>query len=565
MRHFFDSFALPASLLILLATSAVDAEDLAWPYNLPRTMKYYPEDEAHITREMELRRRLLRQAPSGMRKMSGDDEGEKFFLHYWNFGEEPAQPELQDQQLEYLNTTLAKPALLAAIAPHTNHNGLHFGRNLFARGFECPGGSTVCSALGSDLCCPTAETCVSIAAGKQNSTATCWQQTAAIEGTEKKQASWSASAGSSIERPEDPLPQFRTMPGPQDDENRSRPNKSNKDASTQSSPKPKGGSILQFEASTDVKRFAKRYRTEISASSSSIISTFVAFPLDFAKSRMQSYETSFTHTIKDAYKAEGLRAFWRGVGPPIASVTVVRTISFSLYQRMKYVLDERITRITGHSPLAIANAPGSYPNAYTMACFGLAGAASGALITTLSCPFELTKLNEQLAGKMAREARSQAKSAGSTMVEVKTGSWNTARRLVQDRGWRGLYSGYSLHLLRDTIGTAIYFTTYESVKQLMANSQGRDPTSPYAVLAAGGLCGVLTSALIYPIDVAKTLFQKALLSAGSGHAARPKISFFQTGSYRGLGVSVLRSCMLNMIFFSNFESVKKAINALEVD
>ncbi len=31
----------------------------------------------------------------------------------------------------------------------------------------------------------------------------------------------------------------------------------------------------------------------------------------------------------------------------------------------------------------------------------------------------------------------------------------------------------------------------------------------------------------------------------------------------GLGVSVARSCILNMIFFSNFEMVKKRINALD--
>ena len=88
---------------------------------------------------------------------------------------------------------------------------------------------------------------------------------------------------------------------------------------------------------------------------------------------------------------------------------------------------------------------------------------------------------------------------------------------------------------------------------------------------------------IYPIDVAKTLYQKALLSAGSGHAERPRIKFFMYGGYRGnavfcssekytaiadsgtgLGVSVLRSCVINAIFFSNFELIKKHINALEV-
>ncbi|KAK0263279.1 hypothetical protein LTR91_000836 [Friedmanniomyces endolithicus] len=359
------------------------------------------------------------------------------------------------------------------------------------------------------------------------------------------------------------------MPGKDGEpDNRSNNGASNDAASKKpSSPSKGNSSIFNFQPSQDVKVWAKRYRTEIAASSSSVLSTFVAFPLDFAKSRMQTFGGGFMHTVKDAYKAEGLRAFWRGVGPPMISVTTVRTISFSIYQKTKYFLDRSITKLTGQSPLVIANAPGSYPNLYTFACFGGAGAVSGAVITTLSCPFELTKLSEQLAGKMAREAKA-VDSTGqrvnpASALNVKTGSWNTARRLVRDRGLRGLYCGYHLHLLRDTIGTAIYFTTYESVKQLMANARGRNPTSPYAVVVAGGLCGILTVSSIYPVDVAKTVYQKALLSAGSSHVPRPAIRVFQAGAYRGLGVSVARSCILNMIFFSNFEMVKKRINALD--
>ncbi|KAK3690662.1 hypothetical protein LTR37_019030 [Vermiconidia calcicola] len=325
--------------------------------------------------------------------------------------------------------------------------------------------------------------------------------------------------------------------------------------------------ILSFHASKDVRIFAKNYRTEIAASSSSLLSTFAAFPLDFAKSRMQSYETGLIHTVKDAYKAEGLKAFWRGVGPPMVSVTLVRTVSFSIYQRAKYAYDRWLTQMTGQSPLVHANTLGSYPSFLTVACFGAAGATAGAAITTMSCPFELTKLNEQLAGKEARQ-RALPHTGNSTAPlaasSIRTGAWVTARRLVRDRGIFGLYAGYRLHLLRDSIGTAIYFTTYESGKQLMANARGKSPTSPYAVLVAGGLCGVVSWACIYPIDVAKTLYQKALLSAGSGHAVRPKIRISGVGAYRGLGVSVLRSCVINAIFFSNFEMIKKRINALEV-
>lgn len=301
--------------------------------------------------------------------------------------------------------------------------------------------------------------------------------------------------------------------------------------------------IFEFHMSKGAKAFAKKYRTEIAASSSSLLSTFVAFPLDFAKSRMQSYNTTFVGTIKDAYKAEGFRTLWRGVIPPMISVTVVRTISFSIYQRAKYASDDGIKRMTGKSPLAMANAANSYPNFYTLACFGSAGALSGAVITMVSCPFELTKLNEQLAGKVLRDhesATEAARKAGKAPPPPpagdlhKTGSLHTARRLFAERGIYGLYSGYRMHLLRDTIGTAIYFMTYESAKQLLANARGREPTSPYAVIVAGGLCGIVSWACIYPIDVAKTLYQKGLLQAGGKTVVkRPPIQFLNFGAYRG--------------------------------
>lgn len=302
------------------------------------------------------------------------------------------------------------------------------------------------------------------------------------------------------------------------------------------------------------KKFLKDYRTPLASSTASVISTFVAFPLDFAKSRMQSYDTRFIPTITDAYRAEGLRTFWRGVLPPLVSVTAVRTVSFSIYQRAKYMYAGYFERATGESPLSIANAAHRYPNMSTITCFGLAGATAGSIVTVLACPFELTKLHAQLAGKMAREQ-------GKDKV-VRTDLWGTARRLIRDRGLPGLYCGYRLHLVRDTIGTSIYFMTYESSKQILGNARGNSPTSPLAVMAGGGICGIVSWACTYPVDVAKTVYQKALLANPTGKVDMPNIEFFQPGSYRGLGVSVARSCLINMIFFSMFEMIKKQINEI---
>jgi hypothetical protein len=57
----------------------------------------------------------------------------------------------------------------------------------------------------------------------------------------------------------------------------------------------------------------------------------------------------------------------------LISVAVVRTISFSIYKRAKYTADDAIMRMTGKSPLALANATNSYPSIYTTVTLILPG------------------------------------------------------------------------------------------------------------------------------------------------------------------------------------------------
>ena len=71
---------------------------------------------------------------------------------------------------------------------------------------------------------------------------------------------------------------------------------------------------------------------------------------------------------------------------PLASVTVVRSISFQVYQAAKYKTSDFIGRTTGQDePLVVVNKPGSTPNLGTVACFGVAGAAAGAVSTVFAC------------------------------------------------------------------------------------------------------------------------------------------------------------------------------------
>ncbi|KAI9693421.1 MAG: hypothetical protein M1820_009297 [Bogoriella megaspora] len=317
----------------------------------------------------------------------------------------------------------------------------------------------------------------------------------------------------------------------------------------------------KYQMGVESKIWLKRYRTEVAASSSSLVSTFVAYPLDSIKTRMQAYKfDSVWDCTQHTYKTEGTAGCFRGVLAPLASIAFVRTVSFSIYQRAKYMYDGWIYKATGSSPLEIANTDGALPTLSTVACFGAAGATAGAAVTAIACPFELTKLSSQLSVLMANNK------AASQINFGKLSTYKTSKKLIQQRGFIGLYYGFQLHILRDTIGTAIYFMTYESAKQLLANARGNSPTSPGAVVAAGGLCGLVSWACIYPIDSAKSIYQRNCLETEpGGKPSMPKIQFINRRMYRGLGVSMSRSAVINAVFFSVFEFVKKRINRLEID
>lgn len=155
MRDLNCLLSLPATLLPLVLGYGASAQELQWPYNLPRTAKYYPEHEAHLKRDLVAREKLENQQPVGMRKMS-EDEGEMFFLHYWDFGE---------QVDDYSNASVP---LRAPIAQHYSAMSKRYsfpGHSLFSRDNwgSCPSGTKACTEINQpDSCCGMSDQCITV-------------------------------------------------------------------------------------------------------------------------------------------------------------------------------------------------------------------------------------------------------------------------------------------------------------------------------------------------------------------------------------------------------------------
>jgi hypothetical protein len=101
--------------------------------------------------------------------------------------------------------------------------------------------------------------------------------------------------------------------------------------------------------------------------------------------------------------------------------------------------------------------------------------------------------------------------------------------IIKSAGYGGLYTGWRLHFVRDTLGTALYFAEYDVMRHLLGRK--RDGTSsregdglvqgdvpdwakgwlPKGLIPflCGSLAGVTSWALIYPVDVSRFLLPDA--------------------------------------------------------
>lgn len=182
-----------------------------------------------------------------------------------------------------------------------------------------------------------------------------------------------------------------------------------------------------------------------------------------------------------------------------------------------------------------------------------------------------------------------------------SGTFQIARKLVRNNGWTSLYSGYRYMLVRDAIGSGVYFGVYDSIRTAISLLVYNTPEPrPLSVAIAGGLSGAFSWIVIYPLDTIKSRYQRDIMAhvfsksalresiesavkrglipenlspsaaitaateAGVAlpkvpqYPTRPKIDFkllFNRKMYRGLGISLLRTSVLGMTMFSVYEKL----------
>lgn len=311
----------------------------------------------------------------------------------------------------------------------------------------------------------------------------------------------------------------------------------------------------------------RRNKAVVCALSASYISTFAGYPLDSIKSRLQTTKGSITIPRLAAlvYKEEGVMGFYRGLWIPLMTISFVRAASFTIYSRTKeYCANNNILCRPHFLDAALTG--------------GISGAMSGSLISFGSAPFELVKVRRQLEYSIA--------ASKGIMLARPPGTIEAVREIFRANGFKGLYTGFRLHFIRDTTGTALYFLEYDGMRHLMGRNrsgeQGPTPSwlpihSSLVPFVCGSVSGVTSWVLIYPFDVVKTKVQQRalagekyrgpletlyrLLRGPDPSTPRPLVAGLGR-LYRGLGVSALRSITTHGLLWTLFDMTAHYIDNL---
>lgn len=298
------------------------------------------------------------------------------------------------------------------------------------------------------------------------------------------------------------------------------------------------------------------WRSTILAYGASFVSTTVGFPLDTVKTRMQTYKNfnGYLDCVVKTYMKEGVSGFFRGIWAPLISTSFSKSISVLLFTFSKPMCYSLLFSPSSEAP--------TYPFIQNIPVCFLSGMIAGSGVSLFACPFEFTKIYAQIF-KLVQKSSVAEIPIIPGKVQHSLSTVQTIRQIVKHEGVRGLYSGFKYHFLRDSLSSGIYFSIYETLKwagnSLLNN--GSQETSQLSILFAGGASGMLCWALIFPLDTTKSLVQKDavtnILRKDYGLQPLPdkdrRIEKISRKLYRGLGISMCRSFIVNMIFFSTYE------------
>ncbi|GAA5866960.1 hypothetical protein JCM1840_005921 [Sporobolomyces johnsonii] len=330
------------------------------------------------------------------------------------------------------------------------------------------------------------------------------------------------------------------------------------------------------------------YKDIAYGSAAGIVSKLFEHPFDLVKVRLQSQPLDrplrFNGPLDcmiQTFKGEGLRGLWRGVSMPVGGAMAENATLFVVYNQTQALLRHLFPPLPSLNP--DEPAPRSIPQIATAAA--LAGSAASFVLT----PVELVKCKMQVQNIVASAPSSPSPAttpaASASKAPAPPGPVAITRAILAESGPRGLWLGQTGTFLRETGGSAAWFTTFELLSSYFARRRTeRGEVSPstggpvtkgdlaaWELMASGATAGVVYNCVLFPADCIKSTIQTEdeLLRGAGEKRIGPRRGFLQVGKdiyrargikglYSGCGLTALRAAPSSALIFyiySRLESI----------
>jgi len=249
----------------------------------------------------------------------------------------------------------------------------------------------------------------------------------------------------------------------------------------------------------------------------------------------------FFNTGMTTFRREGVRGLYRGTTPALAFGLIENTVAFAVNEQLKRILIQQ--QLQGSRSCACGELP-----LWKLACCGAAG---GFLHCCFSCPTEVVKCRMQVVGSQF------------------LGPLDCAKQTLCAEGVAGLYKGFLPFVLREVPFYLTFFVSYEVICSSFQRGTAVSPVSrervdlsPFEIITAGGIAGMIGWSGVQPLDTAMVRIQTGQGAGGSsGSFSRTCSEIYRIGGWRGFFPgwvpAMLRAFPANAALFLGFEGSRR--------
>lgn len=183
--------------------------------------------------------------------------------------------------------------------------------------------------------------------------------------------------------------------------------------------------------------------------------TAATYPLDLLRTRFAAQGSdkvysSFIGSIRDIARSEGARGFFQGIGAGVGQVVPYMGFFFAAYESLRPVM-----------------APFNLP-------FGSGDATAGVLASVMAktgvFPLDVIRKRLQVQGP-TRTRFVPGKGYRAVADYAGLGVWGTGKTIIRKEGWKGLYRGLAVGLVKSAPASAVTMWTYERALKVMKERQ----------------------------------------------------------------------------------------------